>query len=322
LITRTDIPERARRAPPQSILPKVSILRVFALSLTLPFLNPIRFLTASLLPVAWLLWTSFGHSSLADIEHVVAQKAVAYNSIVDPRVRGEIAGRMFMRDLFRHWEIALTIWIGGFAALAVWLCPWQRIIALGFPKPIGNWLLRSAARLPEYFIIFTFRVMIVMVGLIAAFMPLGASVLAAQRGSLLHVSGWEWGLAGAGLAVSLFSLWLMARLLPLSALVSSRGLRGSFVKAWEISRGHAFALSLALLGCWVFGILFDIGLVFVCGLLMRLSGPFTDLGFISIVNALVLVAIGSPLLWSSSLGALLAYERDGRANAINPATFD
>jgi hypothetical protein len=309
-----------------SAVSRISVPRIFAIALVSPFAHPFRLIACSVVPGAFAAWTSIAEWGPSGFERVGVEAFQSAQSGASPEERGELAGAAMAHDLFQHGWIVPTIWAGGFLALAVWLCAWQRGTAQGFAEPYGRWLLQSVARLPGYVPALALWCMVGFLGSIAA-MTVFAWVMSrfyfgAPIDSPSTRTGFSW-LAGGGAAVVLlFTDWLAARLLPLPALVASHGWRRAFGEAWRISRGHGFGLSVALLVipvlAYVSSLLLSAAIAIPVALLGQSGGIFV---LLRVFNLIAFVAMGIPFLWSASLGALLVRERGTRTAEIDPGIF-
>src|SRR4051812_12568783 len=133
----------------------VSVPRIFAVGLALPFAHPVRLVLSGILPAALIavlgvgplqrmlaLWQAFSTQAAA----IRPDTALGSNpgatgmatTTPPPVLPPDIAGD------FLQVQGAL------FLALALGLCAWQRAAARGFAEPIPRWLGRSLLHLPGY----------------------------------------------------------------------------------------------------------------------------------------------------------------------------
>jgi len=238
---RADAADRIGAAPsPESLEPRVSIPRIFAVGLVLPFAHLHRVILAGLIPailVVGFFMTPVGAAAL-DFGRFVSElyaSGVAASPAAGPPPSVAAAG----------WALLVI-----FIATALWLCGWQRAAARDFAEPIGRWLLQSVIRLPGYtvaLIVWTIMPFIATLpGTTLIGWALQRSVEKAEVGmpnglgvSPHMLTPVQWWVAGIGaLTFALLGLWVSARLSSLPALVASQGWRRSSGRAWRFSGGH------------------------------------------------------------------------------------
>jgi len=315
----------------------VSVPRIFAAGLALPFAHPVRFLLGSILPGALIAAIGFG-----PMQRVVALMDLFTQTVrIAPTGNGTTttpppadAPPSIVGDI-------LTLEGVMFLALALWLCAWQRAAARNFAEPLPRWFGTSLLRLPGYILAFmiwvlTPAVVIVlpfaaMVALIALNMGAGWAIPAQEAaGEMAAIPAMLGDLQWLILMVvfvtmALIALWLSARLSPLPALVASRGWRSALSRAWALSRGHGLGLSVSMVAYSLFGlIVMAIGDMVVGGVMAARAGNgLPDLSSVVAVDT-VINLIGAVLIvnWQASLGALVVRDGLSPAESLDPALFD
>jgi hypothetical protein len=168
-----------------------------------------------------------------------------------------------------------------------------------------------------------------MVGLIALNMGAGWALPAQQvAGEIAGIPGmlsdlqW-WVLAIALLTVTLVALWLSARLSPLPALVARQGWRRALGRAWHLSHGHGFGLSLSLFGYSVIAsVIMAIAWIAFAAIMIG-RGGMPDPGMAIVFGSIVgLTEVALIAVWQASLGALVVRDGLSPAEALDPAMFD
>ena len=321
----------------------VSVPRIFAVGLVLPFAHPIRLLLCSILPVTLIVVLG-----IRPIERVITlwQTLLSAQSIgISPSTAaGTTAGTaMTVAPPVLPPDIGMDLLkIDGilFLALALWLCAWQRAAARGFAEPVLRWLGGSIVRFPGYifalgiWLLAPAAVMFAPVGGLGWFIgrasvPAGATPQEAfqeMRGVMEMFSDLQWWVIGiAMLMITLIALWLNARLSPLPALVASRGWRGALGRAWHLSHGHGFGLSVSMAGYTLlsFFVLLIAAITFGAVMYTRASAgipdPSTGIIFGGILDLFVTALV---VIWHASLGALVVRDGLSPAEALDPAMFD
>jgi hypothetical protein len=317
-------------AAPVSAPARVSIPRIFAVGLVLPFAHPIRLLLSSLIPggiMAWLLFGPYGQAMSAWRQAVMLSATAApgsypFATALPPSVFLSAEGLILF-------------------AMALWLCAWQRAAVRDFREPTLRWFGASLLRLPGY-------VLALLVWLLAPFVIVSAATggvaFAVQRGLqarsgvpatrllvfdyLGALSRNEWIGAGLGVLLAmLLALWLSARLSTLPPLVAHQGWRHSIGRAWQFSRGHGFGLSLSIIG---YSILTFIAVIMVGSALAAIAyresfsmpNPNDSSTMFAIAVAIDFCVLGLVMLWHASLGALVVRDSRSPAETIDPAMFD
>jgi hypothetical protein len=298
----------------------------------LPFAHPIRLLLGSILPAILVVAVGLG-----PLRRIIAvwQVLIAWRTESAGTGAPAVSPEQFGLDILKIQGVALL-------ALSLWLCAWQRAAARGFAEPIPRWLGGSLLRLPGYIVAFVIWLLSPAVVLAIPFAGLAwlitrliafnpglsppAQTPLDQAAAILGFFSdlqW-WVIAAAVVTVALIALWLSARLSPLPALVASQGWRGTFGRAWQLSRGHGFGLSASLAGytILIFLLLLISGFVYGAAVVAR-SGSVPDPGaavvFASIVNMLAAALLA---IWQASLGALVVRDGLSPADALDFTMFD
>jgi hypothetical protein len=324
---RADAADRIFAAPPpEALQPRVSIPRIFALGLVLPFAHLHRLILAGLFPavlVGAFFLTPPGRAAI-DWMNVFAE---VYTRQMAPGAMPP-AGSAGLACLVL------------FLAMVLWLCTWQRGAARGFAEPVRRWLLGSLLRFPGYAIALVIWQLAPFVTTLPASFLIGWALersrvnaeygvpngLGLSAGMLTPV---QWWVAGIGaLTFALLGLWVSARLSPLPALVASNGWRGAFGKAWRASSGHGFGLSVSLFSYTLIGLVLTF---FIATIVLIIMAPTPALMAdyqaylalstrITVSTSLVVGALA--LFWSTAIPALLLRESAGLEDPLDPATFD
>jgi hypothetical protein len=326
---RADAADRIFAAPPQEALqPRVSIPRIFAVGLVLPFAQPHRVLLAGLLPIllsAGFCLTPIGRGAIAWVDFIATLYATG----------GPMPAPLPMPSAVNAGWACLVFCL----AMTLWLCTWQRWAALGFAEPVGHWLLRSLLRLPGYAVaLLIWQIAPFVITFPASFVigwALKRSALMAKYGvpnglglsaeMLTPVQFW---VAGIGaLTFSLLGLWLSARLSPLPALVAGQGWRGAFGRAWRASSGHGFGLSVSMFGYALIGFLLIFIVSTIALLVVAMPDGATDfigLRSLSVQITLIVTAAMTAivLFWYTAIAALLVRESASLEDPLDLATFD
>lgn len=312
----------------------VSVPRIFAVGLALPFAHPLRLILCSVLPLALIVVLG-----LAPMERII----VMWQTIFSAARSGGMGAATTAPPVLPADVGADVLKVEGvlFLALSLWLCAWQRAAARGFGEPILRWLGSSLLRLPGYVLALAVWLLApvvvllipigVTLGLIALNMGLGwaapsrqvAGEMAAIPGMLSDLQWWV--LAIAMLTVALVALWLNARLSPLPALVASQGWRRALGRAWRLSHGHGFGLSVSLLGYTLLAFLAILiaGIAFGALMVAGAGGGIPDTGTAVTFGGIVDLG-GTALIaiWHASLGALVVRDGLSPAEALDLAMFD
>jgi hypothetical protein len=300
--------------------------RIFALGLILPFAHPVRLILGALLPAGVIIWILVVPLSieLVSWEQFIASLHPAGSELPVPPDTG---------------PVAVAAGLGCFLAVALWLCTWQRAAARGFAEPILRWLLGSLLRLPIYAIALAVWLLAPLLVILPALLGIGwmlqrllpaegygaNNILGIDLTAIAPVQLWTAGIGA--LAFCLLALWLSARLSPLPALVASHGWRRSLGTAWQVSSGHGFGLSLALLGCALLAFALGLGVWAALLVVQFPSGTYSNdtltlqrslqIGAIADLTTAVLV-----VLWQTSIAALLVRERGAGGGETDLAAFD
>ncbi len=332
---RADAADRIFAAPPpEPLQPRVSIPRIFAQGLVMPFANLHRLILAGIMPtllIVGFFLTPVGREAIdfatflvATYEHTAfyAEGTPGTAPVNVPSVAGAAWGCL-----------------ASFVAMALWLCTWQRAAARGFAEPIGRWLLGSLRRLPGYAVaILVWQIAPFIITLPASFL-IGASL---QQNMLMAKYGVPNGLgvtaemltplqlwvAGIGaLTFALLGLWISARLLPLPAVVASQGWRGAFGKAWRASSGHGFGLSVSMIGYTLISLLLTLLAATIFAYTLPVSGATAgDAADLMLVLTWVSAATSAGayliLFWYTAIAALLVRESGSLDDPLDLATFD
>jgi hypothetical protein len=311
----------------RSAAASVSVPRIFAVGLVLPFAHPRRLLLCSLVPagiVAWLVLGPYGQAMGA------WRRAIMLSTVNSPGAPYPFVTTS-APTVFLSAEGLMLV------ALALWLCAWQRATVRDFREPILNWLGGSLLRLPGY----TAALLIWMLAPTAIVsLVTGGVGWAIQRDLTANgarpFAGWwfnyinalsrtQWIEAGLGvLAAMLVALWLSARLSTLPPLVASQGWRKSFGRSWQISRGHGFGLSVSIVGYSILSFLAAIlvGSALAVMAYRRSTDLGTDASTFSIAVIVDLCILVLVMLWQASLGALVVRDSRSPAEIVDPAMFD
>jgi len=308
----------------------VSVPRIFAVGLVLPFAHPLRLLLCSLVPAGILSWLIFGPYGQA----MRAWQTAIMLSTATSLGRPDPGFTTMAPTVFASAEGLVLV------ALALWLCAWQRATVRDFREPLLHWLGGSLLRLPGYIA----AILIWMLGpTIIVSLAMAAAGSAIQRGMagngtmppMGYLFGYvnalsrnQWIEAGLGvLAAMLLALWLSARLSTLPPLVASQGWRRSFGGAWRISRGHGFGLSASIIGYSILSFLaaMIVGSALAVMVYRRSAGVLgsgAESSLFSIAVIVDLCIVGLATIWQASLGALLVRDSRSPAEIIDPAMFD
>jgi hypothetical protein len=345
-VMRADPTDRVMSVEGPEISP-VSVPRIFAAGLALPFVHPLRLIVASILPALLIgavglgplqriiaLWQAFAMQTvqIAPSDNTGTAMGTTLGTTTTappPEVPANLVGDV------------LTLQGVLFLALAVWLCTWQRAAARDFAEPFSRWFGMSLLRLPGYILALLVWVLapalvilvpfIVMVALIALNAGAGWAVPAQEvAGEMTAIPGMlsdlQWlVLAVAFLVVALIALWLNARLSPLPALVASQGWRRAVRRAWELSYGHGLGLSVSMLTYAVltFALMVIAGVVAGAVVVARAGGGVPDPATTVTVGSIVdLVGTALLAIWQASLGALVVRDGLSPAEALDPTMFD
>lgn len=314
----------------------VSVPRIFAVGLVLPFGHPIRLLLSSILPAALIVALGIGPmgrimtlwEGLFSNQLIGAGPSASTTTATPPVLPADL-GTDFL-------EIYGLL----FLAMALWLCAWQRAVARGFAEPILRWLGGSLVRLPGYIFALAFWLLVPAVVMSIPLAALGwlASRAAPPAGAtpqqafqnMQNMMGmfsdlqW-WVIAVAMLVVTLIALWLSARLSPLPALVASRGWRGAFGGTWRLSHGHGFGLAVSIFGYTVLSlvVLMIAALTFGAVMAFQIRNGMVDPSKSIIFGvAADLIVTALVVLWQASLGALVVRDGLSPAESLDPALFD
>jgi hypothetical protein len=322
---RADSADRIYVAPPpETLQPQVSIPRIFALGLVLPFTHLNRLILAGLLPAALVtcfLLTPLGRSAI---------DWVGFFVLVSRGLAPEPMGSANAAAL-----AGLALFLG----IALWLCGWQGGAARGFAEPVGRAMLRSLLRFPAYAVALVFWLIapfvITLPGTLLIGWALQRSIMKARYGMPTGLgippdmlTPVQWWVAGIGaLTFGLLGLWLSARLSPLPALVSGQGWRRSLGRTWRLSAGHDFGLAISLFVYSLIGLLI-MAIVCAMSFVSTVStGSEADVAaaaLLSVQNGSVasLVATTLVLFWHTSIAALLVREGATLEDPLDLATFD
>jgi len=304
----------------------VSVPRIFAVGLVLPFAHPVRLILGAVLPGLLI--------AAATVFGPIGRIFTMWQDLGLDQPTGLAAGAppVMPQDLgidFLEIDGILLL------SLALWLCTWQRAVARGFGEPILRWLGSSLRRLPGYvlaFLIWTLAPAVVVSLPLAALGALvGRNLSAAPmspRDQMIAIgemfsSVQLWALGIGLLTIALVALWLNARLSPLPALVASQGWRRAFGRAWQLSRGHGFGLAVSLFAYTVLAFLALVIAGVIFGVMMfshpdSLPDPGTMAVFGGAADLGVTMLIAS---WHASLGALMVRDGLSPAETIDPALF-
>jgi hypothetical protein len=228
-----------------------------------------------------------------------------------------------------------------FLALALWLCVWQRAAARGFSEPLLHWLGRSLLRFPGYVLALAVWTLTPSIVIFVPLMALGALIsrnlggvpattpqdaIARMNATWALFSTLQWWVIGiALLVIALIALWLSARLSPLPPLVAHQGWHRSFGRAWGLSRGHGFGLSVSLFAYALLSFLVLMVAAITFGAVMYtraragILDPTIGILFGVIANLAVSALV---VIWHASLGALVVRDGLSPAEALDPAMFD
>ena len=322
----------------------VSVPRIFALGIVLPFAHPIRLFLCSILPAALIVLLGLG-----PIERVMTlwhDMLSGQPIAVQPGLTLAPPTTMPLPAMAPEIGIDfLTVEGLLFLAMALWLCAWQRAAARGFAEPLLPWLGGSLLRFPGYVLALAVWLLAPAVLLSLPFMALswfvGRTLL--QQGAVppnqtpqqalqnLHntfaiFSDLQWWVIGvAMLLIVLIALWLSARLSPLPPCVASQGWRGAFGRTWRLSHGHGFGLAVSLVGYTVlsFLVLMIASIAFGAAMYAHAGpgaiDPGTGMVFAVVINLFLTALL---VLWQASLGALVVRDGLTPAEALDPALFD
>jgi hypothetical protein len=311
--------------------PRVSIPRIFAQGLVMPFANLHRLILAGIMPTVLIVGfflTPVGREAIDFANFLVAtyEHTAFYAEGTAPVTVPSVAG-------------AAWACLASFVAMALWLCTWQRAATRGFAEPIGRWLLGSLRRLPGYAVaILVWQIAPFIITLPASFL-IGASL---QQNLLMAKYGVPNGLgvtaemltplqlwvAGIGaLTFALLGLWISARLLPLPAVVAGQGWRGAFGKAWRASSGHGFGLSVSMIGYTLISLLLILLAATIFAYALSVSGATAgDAADLMLVLTWELAATSAGayliLFWYTAIAALLVRESGSLDDPLDFATFD
>jgi hypothetical protein len=335
---RADPTDRVLSVDGPEISP-VSVPRIFAVGLALPFTHPLRLVFATILPAALIGAVGFGPMQrLVGLWRIFDMRTVQL-APADPT--GAMMGTAATPPPDVPPSIVsdvLTLQGVLFLALAIWLCAWQRAAARNFAEPTLRWFCTSLLRLPGYILAFLVwvlapaLVMLVPFAAIAALIALnlGAGWAAPAQQVTGEMSAipemlsdlqW-WVLIAALVVMTLIALWLSARLSPLPALVASRGWRHALGRAWGLSRGHGFGLSVSLLGYSLLGlILVAIGAGVFAAVIAGNGGPDPSAS-VTLGSVIYLAGTAATVIWQASLGALVVRDGLSPAEALDPTMFD
>jgi hypothetical protein len=322
---RADSADRIYAAPlPEALEPRVSIPRIFALGLVLPFTHLNRLTLAGLLPaalIAGFFLTPLGRSAIDWLGFFV------------------LLSRGLTPEPMGSANAAYLAGLALFLAIALWLCAWQRGAARGFAEPVGRALVRSLLRFPGYALALVFWLIAPFTITLPATFVIGwtlqRSIVKARYGMPTGLgippdmlTPVQWWVAGIGtLTFSLLGLWVSARLLPLPALVSSQGWSRSLGKAWRLSSGHDFGLSVSLFVYSLIGLF----VAAIASLIVFVSTVSTGSDADVVAAVLLSLRIGTGaslagaalvLFWQTAIAALLVREGANLDDPLELATFD
>jgi hypothetical protein len=332
---RADAADRIFAAPaPEALEPRVSIPRIFAMGLVMPFAHLHRLILAGVMPIVLIVGfflspvgreaIDFANFLVATYNHdtAFAEGPPGTEPLTVPSPAG--AG----------WAL-----LASFVATTLWLCIWQRGAARGFAEPIGRWLLGSLRRFPGYAVaIVIWQIAPFIISLPASFLigsSLRQNMLMAKYGvpnglgvtaeMLTPLQLW---VAGIGtLTFALAGLWISARLLPLPAVVAAQGWRGAFGKAWRASSGHGFGLSVSMIAYTLMGFLLIVIAVTIFAFTLPMTGAVAgdDADMAMMQKGMLIAASAASLLivfWNTAIAALLVRESGGLDDPLDLATFD
>jgi hypothetical protein len=311
--------------PPEAPQPRVSIPRIFALGLVLPFAHLHRVILAGLIPAVLILGFFLsppGHAAMEWVDFIA--EAYVRSVTARPQPSAPAAGWAFLVLLL---------------AMTLWLCTWQRAAARGFAEPIARWLLSSLLRLPGYAVALTFWLIAPFIVTLPGSFLIGWAFERSREkaqygmpnGLGLHSSMLtpvQWWVAGIGiLTFTLFGLWISARLSPLPALVASQGWRRSMGKAWRSSSGHGFGLSVSMFAYSLIGLLVTFITSTIVLIILAPMDPMADYsGYMALsMRITVFVSLGVTafvLLWYTTIPALLVRESAGFDDPLELTAFD
>ncbi len=314
----------------------VSVPRIFLVGLMLPFAHPVRLVLASIVPA--VLIVVFGVGPTERVMAVWQALGIGQPSglVTTTTTAPPALPAGFGADVAQVEGIV-------FLALTIWLCAWQRGAARDFTEPIPRWLGRSLMRLPGYIIAFAVWLLApvvvllipsgAMMGLIALNIGLGQAALA---GPDRRRNGDDPGHAQRSAMVGRRDrpgdhhpdrvMAQCAALAPCRRWWQARGWRHAVGRAWQLSRGHGFGLSVSLVSYTLLALLVLFIASVVLGIAMyaraRAGGAFdagTGLAFGAAINLVVTALIA---VWQASLGALVVRDGLSPAEALDPAMFD
>jgi hypothetical protein len=333
---RADAADRIFAAPPpEPLQPRVSIPRIFALGLVMPFAHLHRLILAGIMPIiliAGFFLTPVGREAIDFLNFVVE---------TSNRTAFYPAGTPGTEPVMTVPSAAGAGWacLASFVAMALWLCTWQRGALRGFTEPVGPWLLGSLRRLPGYAVaLVIWQIAPFIVTLPATFL-IGASLrqnmLMAEYGvpnglgvtaeMLTPLQLW---VAGIGmLTFALLGLWISARLLPLPAVVAGQGWRKAVGRAWRASSGHGFGLSASMIGYTLISLLLILLVATIFTYTLPVSGATAgDTADLVLVLKWVFAVTSAGayliLFWYTAIAALLLRESGSLDDPLDLATFD
>jgi hypothetical protein len=332
---RADAADRIFAAPtPEPLQPRVSIPRIFAIGLVMPFANLHRLLLAGVIPVLLIVGffvTPLGREAIDFLKLLVF--VGNHGTYWAEGTPGTEPAPAMPSPAGAGWALLVSL-----VATMLWLCTWQRGAARGFTEPISPWLRRSLLRMPGYAVaLLIWQIAPFLISLPASFLigsALRQNMLMAEYGvpnglgvtaeMLTPLQLW---VAGIGtLTFALAGLWISARLLPLPAVVAAQGWRGAFGKAWRLSSGHGFGISVAMIGYTLIGLLLTfVGSVIAYIALAQLDAISPDsLALLSMQITLISSTAAAMfiLFWDTGIGALLLRESGSLDDPLDPATFD